>query len=437
MSADCLNPYPWDFHPVRILYTAVYGSAAALYHISQRLRHRIPVAALAERWGRYSQADAESALWVHASSMGEVRVAAGLIGCLAKRQPQSRFVWSTSTETGYHLAQSLAGMRSAVTRAPVDVTHAVRRYIDRVRPRALILIETEWWPNQLVECFRRGVPVFVANGRVSVGAAKRYRWLRRYLRPLLRRVDRFYMRSPADAERLIALGVDQAQVEVAGSLKNVAMNGEPVMREKTPAGPPVFVAGCTRPGEEAIILDAYRIARERVGELRLWLAPRHPERFAEVAAMFGQSDQSWKAYSSLSAEQMNCHGGPPIVLVDQMGVLAKLYERARVAFVGGSLRPFGGHNPVEPVQAGAPVLFGPHTEEQADAAAALVQAGLGRCVHDAPSLAQAVIEACTVPVNLDAWNAKRREFFSGVCRAADHVAADILSRIEAHNPHPA
>jgi len=435
MSEDRLKPakagrFTWDFPLMRMVYTGVYGSGALAYHRLKRLRGQIPAEAIAERHGRSGAPSGRSPLWVHASSMGEVRVAAGLIGQLSEVRPEAEYVCSVSTETGHRLAGNIMPGRTVVVRAAVDLPGAIRSFLNHYHPAALILIETEWWPNQLRECDRRGLPVFVANGRVSATSTRHYRWVRRYLEPLLNRVERFYMRSSADAERLLSLGVDPDLVEVTGSIKNVADPQQLVARSALPEGPPVFMAGCTRPGEEAIVLEAFRRCRREIPQLRLWLAPRHPERFAEAAELIKQSGLSWAAYSVFPLKRLSAEDSPAVMLIDKMGVLAELYELAQVAFVGGSLRPFGGHNPVEPVLAGAPSLFGLYTEEQADAAAALEQAGLGVRVSDADSLARAVIHAVQNPPDFKEWNDRRREFFAGFSGAARRVAADIFARMD-------
>lgn len=429
-------PFPWDFHLARLLYTGVYAGAALAYHNVKRLRGRVSAEAIAERRGKPVIRGGPSPLWVHTSSMGEVRLAAGLLEKLAEKPSPAGFLCSVSTETGYTLARNTIPSSTVVVRAPVDLPRAIFSFLKWFNPSALILIETEWWPNQLAACFRRGVPVFVANGRLSAKSLKRYQWVRRYLGPLLCRIERFYMRSSADAERVLRLGVDPRRVEVAGSLKNAADAGKLLMRSGVPDGPPIFLAGCTRPGEETIILDAFRSARENNKKLRLWLAPRHPERFDEVAGIIRESGYRWAALSVLPRKRLCAEDSPEIVLIDKMGVLAAMYEHAHVAFVGGSLRPFGGHNPVEPVLAGAPVLFGPYTEEQAEAASALENAGLGQRVNDARSLAAAIVQAIKDPPDPHSWNRRRREFFAGFSDAARRVASDILQRLDALNALP-
>jgi len=425
-----LKPFPWDFHPARFLYTGVYGSAALAYHGFKKLRGRVSSEAIAERYGKPEIRSGPSPLWVHASSMGEVRVAAGLIEKLAELKPSAEFLCSVSTETGYRLARSIASAKTAVVRAPLDLPRAVRSFLERFNPSALILIETEWWPNQLTECFRRRVPVFVANGRVSADTCRRYQWIGRYLKPLLCRIERFYMRSSVDADRVFLLGVDRRQVEIAGSLKNVVDAQQLILRSGAPDGPPVFLAGCTRPGEETIVLEAFRRARDKIQELRLWLAPRHLERSNEVVGIIKTSGYQWAAYSVLPRKRLCASNSPEIVLIDKMGVLVELYQYARVAFIGGSLRPFGGHNPIEPVLAGAPVLFGAYTEGQAEAASALEDTGLGRRVSDARSLAAAIVQTIENPPDHGEWNRRRAEFFAAFSDAARHVAADILNRLD-------
>ncbi len=422
-------PFRWDFHPARLLYTGLYGGAMLGYHAINNLRGRISNNAFNERLGRSSINCATAPIWVHASSMGEVRIAGGLLKKLAEISPSTGFICTVSTATGYRLAREMLGPGTVVVRAPIDLPRAMRSFIEWSAPTALILIETEWWPNQLVECHRRGVRVFVANGRVSAGSIKRYRLARRYLLPLLDRIERLYMRSPADAERVLSLGVDPARVEVAGSLKNVADPEKLIERTAPVPGPPVFLAGCTRPGEEAILLEAYDASRKSINGLRLWLAPRHPERFREVAGILRKSGHSWAAYSVLPQNELHAEDSPEIILIDKMGVLAGLYAHATVAFIGGSLLPFGGHNPVEPVLAGAPVLFGPFTEDQAEAAQGLENAGLGARVTDARTLATGIIAALSDPPPSDEWDRRRREFFAGFDEAARYVATDILDRL--------
>jgi 3-deoxy-D-manno-octulosonic-acid transferase len=423
------EPFRWDFHPVRLLYTGLYGGAMLAYHTLHNLRGRISNNAFNERLGKPYIKCETPPIWVHASSMGEVRIAAGLMKKLAELSPSTGFICTVSTATGYWLARDMLGPRIVVVRAPIDLPRAMKSFIEQANPTALILIETEWWPNQLVECHRRGVRVFVANGRVSAGSIKRYRLVRRHLRPLLGRIERLYMRSPADAERVLSLGVSPARVEVAGSLKNIADPAGLVERTALPPGPPVFLAGCTRPGEEEIILRAYHAAKKSINGLRLWLAPRHPERFGEVAGILRKSGHSWAAYSVLPQNKLHAEDSPEIILIDKMGVLAGLYAHATVAFIGGSLLPFGGHNPVEPVLGGAPVLFGPFTEDQAEAARALENAGLGTRVTDARTLATGIIAAISDPPPYDEWNRRRREFFAGFDEAARYVAMDILHRL--------
>lgn len=428
--------FRWDFHPVRFLYSGLYGGATLVYHAFNNLRGRVPRAAYHERLGKPALTCDTPSIWVHASSMGEVRIAAGLLKKLAELAPSMDFICSVSTETGYGLARDIVGAKTIVVRAPIDLSRAMTSFLERAGPAALILIETEWWPNQLLACFRRGVRVFVANGRVSAGSIKRYRFARRYLRPLLNRIERLYMRSADDAERVISLGIDPSHVEVAGSLKNVVDPEKLTERTTPPPGPPVFLAGCTRPGEEEIVLEAYRNARQEVGGLRLWLAPRHPERFGEVAHILRESGHPWAAYSVLPLNKLQSGDSPEIVLIDKMGVLAGLYARATVAFIGGSLLPFGGHNPVEPVLAGSPVLFGPHTEDQAEAAEALEKHELGMRVTDAHTLADGVVAAARNSPPDAEWHRRRQEFFAGFDKAVHHVAEDILHRLAATGVPP-
>ncbi len=421
--------YSWDFHLARWAYTGVFGGGSTVYHRLNKLRGKVPPLAFAERQGRPTVIAGKLPIWVHASSMGEVRVAAILIARMAGLRPETSFLCTTATETGYALAGEILPAAVTIVRAPIDRPRALSAFCEHFAPGALILIETEWWPNQLRECFRRRIPVFVANGRVSADSGRRYLWVKRYLKPLLNRITRLYMRSDEDAERVVALGVDRDRVEIAGGLKNAA-TGAIIMRKAPLAGPPIFLAGCTRPGEEQIILEAYDLAIQKVPDLRLWLAPRHPERFAEVGAILKNSGRRWAAYSVLPQKKLNGLDSPGIILIDTMGVLAGLYAYAAVSFVGGSLLPFGGHNPVEPVLSGSPVLFGPHTEGQDEAARGLVGSGLGWRVTNAAEMAHEVVRLIENPPGPDDFNQNRASFLASAARAAEHVAADIFQRLD-------
>ncbi|MBI3872718.1 MAG: hypothetical protein HY304_06555 [candidate division Zixibacteria bacterium] len=230
--------------------------------------------------------------------MGEVRVGAFFADALVSRGRE--IVASAMTETGYALCRDVYPAGATFFRVPFDLPGPVERALGHFQPRALVLVETEWWPNLLTHAGRAGAPVFVINGRISERSFRRYRILAPYWRAVLRSVQFFYMRSGADAERLIALGVESERVAASGTLKigittNAASTAAP---HAASTDGPIWIAGCTRPGEEEIVLAAFGQLRGEFPNLRLWVAPRHPERFDEVAARRRQSSALRRSQSS-------------------------------------------------------------------------------------------------------------------------------------------
>ncbi len=256
---------------------------------------------------------------------------------------------------------------TSVFYCPLDLPWAVRAYLNALRPRMLILAETEFWPNLLNGCFRRDIPVAVVNARISDRSWPRYQMLRSLWRPILGRLRRVLAQSTTDAERLIELGCEPAFVSVSGNLKfdvRAAQEAEATSILKTlGSGMRILVAGSTLEGEEAALLEAWPRVLAADPNLIMVLAPRHPERFAAVAALLAGLGKSsvrrseWKG-KPVSAIPALLPG--QIVLLDTIGELASVYSLAAVAFVGGSLVPSGGHNPLEPAQFGVPIVMGPH-----------------------------------------------------------------------------
>ena len=302
-------------------------------------------------------------LWVHAVSVGEVLAVSRLVKTLDAALPEHMVVISTTTRTG----QALAGERFGSNRVfycPLDLPWAVRATLNALKPRMLLLAETEFWPNLLSGCFGRGIPVVVVNARISNRSWPGYRKLRGLWRPILRRLSRVLAQSETDAERLRAIGCAPERVSVAGNLKfdvRVAQETEAtrILRAHS-GGLRLVVAGSTLDGEEAALLDAWpRLLAEDSHEAMV-LAPRHPERFAAVAALLERSGNRWVRRSRLSALPAEPLRPGEIVLLDTIGELASVYSVAAVAFVGGSLVPAGGHNPLEPAQFGVAIVMGPH-----------------------------------------------------------------------------
>jgi 3-deoxy-D-manno-octulosonic-acid transferase len=303
---------------------------------------------------------------VHAVSVGEVLAVTRLVVELDAALPDFFVAISTTTRTGQALARERFGA-DRVFYCPLDLPWVVRAYLECLQPRILVLAETEFWPNLLSACFRRAIPVAVVNARVSDRSWPRYRRLRWLWRPFLSRLALVLAQSHADAKRLEAIGCAAARVSVAGNLKfDVRVAEESAatrfLRVLT-RGLRLVVAGSTLDGEEAALVEAWPLLLQADPDLVMVLAPRHPERFAAVAALLERSGHAWVRRSDWGSQATDAFSQikvGAIVLLDSIGELASVYSLASAAFVGGSLVPAGGHNPLEPAQFGVPIVMGPH-----------------------------------------------------------------------------
>jgi 3-deoxy-D-manno-octulosonic-acid transferase len=326
---------------------------------------------LPERLGRVppwlkSVAAERRVIWLHAVSVGEVLAVSRLIEELARVFPDFQVLVSTTTRTGQTLARERFGA-NRVFYCPLDLPWAVRAYFQALKPRLLILAETEFWPNLLSGSFRRTIPVIVVNARISDRSWTRYRMSRRFWRPLLSRLSRVLSQSAADAERLTTIGCMPERVTVTGNLKfdvRAAQEAEATRLIRTLGSNLTFVvAGSTVEGEETPLLEAWPKLVVGIPRLAMVLAPRHPERFAAVAVLLEKSGISWlkrSSWNGRSPQELRRIVPGQVVLLDTIGELASLYSLAAVAIVGGSLVVAGGHNPLEPAQFGVPIVMGPH-----------------------------------------------------------------------------
>lgn len=295
-------------------------------------------------------AGVRGAVWFHAVSAGEANAAAPIIRALHERMPSQPLLVTTTTPAGSARVCALLGDIAAHCYAPYDYRWAVRRFLRRTRPKALLLMETELWPNTIAQATAAGTPVYLVNARLSDRSFRRYRRVRGLIAPTLARLAGALCQYQDTAERLRALGADR--VEVTGSVK---FDVEAAAVPQSEAGqPPTWIAGSTHEGEEAVVLDAHRQLRQRYPRLRLLLVPRHPARVESVARLVRQRGLSL-ALASADGEDADA----AVVIGDVMGTLAHLYGKAQVAFVGGSLEGTGGHNPIEAAVHGVPFLMGP------------------------------------------------------------------------------
>ncbi|HET9490425.1 MAG TPA: 3-deoxy-D-manno-octulosonic acid transferase [Methylomirabilota bacterium] len=331
--------------------------------------------------------------WVHAVSVGEAIAAAPLVEGLRRAYPELPVVVTTVTETGARVVRERFADAAVHRFFPLDLPGAARRVIGAINPAFLVCMETELWPNTLRILAQRGVPVMVANGRLSDRSFHRYALVRRLLRTVLDDVRVFAMQSQEDARRIIALGASAERVFVTGNLKNEAMpdpaGSVELWSRMLGLGPGqrVWIAGSTHRGEEEAVLAAHARARESCPDLVLVVAPRHPERVPEVLGLVAA--RGWPAVRR--SELPRQRPGDAVIVVDTVGELAPIYAVADVVFLGGSLVPVGGHNMLEAALRRKPVLFGPHTTNFRDAAATLTREGGGLVVADAEALADELI----------------------------------------------
>jgi 3-deoxy-D-manno-octulosonic-acid transferase len=340
-----------------------------------------------ERLGRTTLPQPADA-WVHAASMGEATAVRPLVAELAAAAPRAGFLLTAGTLGG---RARLVGAGSPVAMAPLDSPQATRRFFDGVRPRRLLLLETELWPHWLLEARARAVPVAVVSARLSADSVAGYARLGSELRELVAGLAAVLCQSAADLERWRALGARPEASVVTGNLKD---DGLPVSapdraaaraRLGVDAARPLLVLGSLRPGEPAALARAWRAVPSAVrAGWQVVAVPRHPRASVELRAEAERSGQAVHVGA----------GGPPEAWrwEDQLGVLAGWYGVADVAFVGGSLAPWGGHNPLEPAACGAAVLMGPHHESQRDAAEALLSGGGLRVVEDEADAAVALTQ---------------------------------------------
>ncbi len=371
-----------------------------------------------ERFGRYApgvraQLAAGGRVWVHAVSVGEVGVGLRLIAELRRRQPGLHCVLSTTTSTGHAVAQRQLAAGDVLIYFPLDFPLITRRVLRLIQPRALLLIENELWPNLVRGARRRNVPVAMINGRISPHSYGGYRLLKPLTRRLLAGVNLFCAQGAADAQRLLELGAPAARVQVLGSAKYdlaPAGDGGALLARATlrAAGfadeRPLLLGGSTWPGEEAVLLDAWRVLHDRFPDLALVLVPRHAERRAEVLKEIEQRGLRVVLRSDLPAPAAAAR--PDVFLVDTTGELRFFYAVADVIFVGKSLTRHGGQNIIEPALCAKPVLVGPHMENFESivpdflAARALVQ------VPDAAALTTAIGELLADPDARQAMGAR-------------------------------
>jgi 3-deoxy-D-manno-octulosonic-acid transferase len=367
-----------------LLYRLLFGSALALYAPFAFLRRAAGGKSIGDWRGRMGWTDLprrEGAIWIHGVSVGEVAAARSIARALRRRGETRPIVLSASTAAGLARAREAAEADAAIP-FPFDLAWAVDRALEAVDPSLVLLTETEIWPLFLSRCERAGIPVALVNGRISERSFRHYRAMRPFFRRTLSRISLFAMQTDDDARRIRAMGAPPERVRVTGNVKfDLDPPPETYLRSRIrewAGGRKVLVAGSTHEGEEEVLLEA--LGRIDPPPL-LVIAPRRPERFDAVA---GLAARRGLTVSRRSADES---GSPDVVVLDTVGELAAAYGAADVAFLGGTLSPVGGHNPIEAWAQGAPTLVGPHVQNIRELIRRGIQARAAVEVADAGELA--------------------------------------------------
>lgn len=382
-----------------MLYTALLALLTPFIVLRLWLKGRVQPAyrqRIGERFGRVPAQPV--AVWVHAVSVGESVAALPLIEALIQRHGERRVWVTTTTPTGSERVVAALGERVIHSYAPYDLPHVVARFLNRAQPQQVVVMETELWPNLFQALRVRGIPLTIANARLSPRSFKGYSRVAGFARSVLANVTTVAAQSALDAERFTALGAPN--VQVIGNLKfDLALPAEPHpltanIARLWPCHRATWVAVSTHAGEEDVVLEAHHRLLGHDPYALLILVPRHPQRFDEVAARIRAQGMAFERRSTLAAHpDVSGQRHPtPVLLGDSMGEVMAYLAASQLAFVGGSLVLVGGHNVLEPAALGLPVLFGPHMHNFLDARALLLAADCAREITDADSLAAVLLE---------------------------------------------
>ena len=426
-------------HVYRLLSTGLFflslppiGMAAAL-----STRHR---SSLTQRMGRYPRRfgrrkGASPRVWMHAASVGEVRVAFPVAAALRRHLPSLDLVISTTSHHGQRLARQRFAAEALCVIAPVDAVVAVGAALDRLRPDVMIWLETEIWPNWIIEAHRRGIPSAMVNGRISVRSVQRYRRIRPLMAEALKRMDALSMIHTADARRVLQMGARPERVTVNGNAKGDLLR-RPSREEarkrsalerlyRTSGDGPVLVAGSTRSGEEAVVYEAFHRIRRAFPDALLIVAPRHIRRARQVAQLAVDAGLTCQFRTAIDADAWPRTAA--VVVLDTIGELFDAYGIATVAFCGGSLVEKGGQNLLEAASWAKPVLYGPSTEDFQEARERLEAVGGGYRVDSSRTLAERFIALASDPSALARIGGNARKAVVESRGAAERHAAVIRS----------
>lgn len=370
-------------------------------------------------------------VWIHGASLGEVRVAAAIIKSLQAKLPGCAVIVSTVTEHGRNLALEIFGNEIPVVYAPLDLPGCALKALSLVRPDVMVFLETEIWPAWIFTTRRLGIKLVLLNGRISPRSLKGYLKFRPFFRSVLKNFDAFSMITQTDADRIHAMGAPAGNIRVNGNAKydHAIISPDPAvereMRRILNLSPSdrVIVAGSTRGGEEAMLLDAYEEIRSKYPDILLILAPRHIKRAADICALIRSRGLEYQLRTEIGRGKTERTA--QILIIDTFGELFNIYSVATLVFCGASLVPLGGQNPLEPAVWGKPILYGPHMEDFQDAKEMLASAGGSLEVSDSRELAEAFLGLLEHPKESGALGRRAREAALQT-QAAAHKHAEII-----------
>jgi len=363
-----------------LIFAAPYFLFRAL--IDERFRKE-----LIQRMGFFPTLPFKRPLWVHAASVGEVFCSIPLLKRIKGEFPHCEIVLTTMTSTGNEAAKTYISEADRVLFFPMDHPLTIQRAIERIQPNLLLIAETELWPNLLRSCGKKGIPIILFNGRISEKSFRRYLFFKFFFKDCLKYISLFLMQTEEDRERIVEIGVTIDKTRVVGNLKfdqpftsfTQEALAEMARSLHLQGKETLLIAGSTHSGEEEILLSLFKDLRKIGPHLILILAPRHLERLEEVERILKKESISWTRKTLLFMDQDRSSGErkelPEVILLDTMGELMNLYSLGTLIFIGGSLVPVGGHNPLEPLFFKKCVLFGPHMFHFSEISHHLIEAG--------------------------------------------------------------
>jgi 3-deoxy-D-manno-octulosonic-acid transferase len=379
-------------------------------------------------------------IWIHAVSVGEVMSIRPFLEELKKIYPDKRFVISTVTPTGNKIARNIASSQDWVTYLPLDLSFIVSSVMEKIKPSLFILTETELWPNLITCLYQKGVPVIVVNARISDGSFKGYLCIGFLLKNILNKIHLFCVQTLRDSQRLVRLGVSENRIRITGNMKfdihdyTVLRKDAKDLRPKLGIEPQekFLVAGSTHAGEEENILIAYKKLLKNFPDLRLLIAPRHPQRALEVQRLIQLSGFAAVRISQLSPGEASRSDKKAVFILDTVGELLSFYSIADVVFVGGSLIKKGGHNILEPAIFAKPVLFGPHMFNFRDITELFLEQHAALMVKDTQELYSKIKDLLDNPSQIEFLTQRARDLLianQGATQKNIQIIKDLCGRI--------